>query len=265
MKIIKLYLFSLLFPICSKAQENISMDSVLVAKKTITYSTIISNLREATTYASCKYLNGNGVCFNELKAALQLDVFSYFGIENEYNTELKKSVFTESEDYKSKLFDLKKIKQAYLNDCMYLDITKNEGFQISNYNLDKGAFPFSLGYSDKDDLYYFSKFYEIKSIPFKIFQTNLISGNENLYHRVILLPMSKQDAINFEDIRNQLKCILIFKPKTIIKKDKVLIPGYHNYQFYATTDKVRLILINPTDDKIYFDTNYYLPKEITKK
>jgi len=261
MKIQIFYIWFLLLPLNAIAQRGTLMDSFLIAKTPTTYSSIISNLREG----SCENLQRSEICFDELKAALLLDVVSYYHLEDKYETKLKISAFMETDEYKSKLEDLKKIKQSYLSDCMYLDITKSDAFEISDYNLDLGDFVINLGIDTKGRINYFSQNYEVKSIPFKIVVSNMQGEGEILYNRIILLPMSKKEAISLEDNRSRLKCLMIFKPKTIIKEDHPLFPGYHNYEYYATVDKVRLILIDPSTDKIYLDKNYYLPIAPTKK
>lgn len=257
-----LFLF-LLIP-CNIFAQTESNDSFLVAKSNVTYQSIIDNVKMIDKDINCDNKGKSGVCYYELQNALRLDVIEYFDLSEKYDTELKQSIYKETPEYKGNLEKLKILQQKYLNNCLCLDLTDIEGFEISDYDLTKGGFTIKLGYASKSSLNYFFRYFEIKSIPFKTPISSIYTGVTN-YDRLYFFNVSKQDAVNLEETRSSIKCILIFKPKGLRKETESLIYGYTTDNYYITTDKVRLILIDPNTDKVYLDKNFVLAKSVNKK
>lgn len=240
----------MLLPISLFAQVS-PQDSFLITKLKGDYSLITSQLTKAQDISE------------QFISAFSLDVFTYYNLSNVYDTELKKSLFKETNEYKEKLTNLKQVKKEYLSTCLYLDITKSKGFEISDYDLVKGGVIINFGYEKKAILNVFFDVFEIKSIPFKIQQSNIYTSDYN-YDRTFFFTVPKTDALELENNLESLKCLIIFKPggvKESIRKEDL--GGYiYNYKDqFITMDLVRVILINPNTNKIFIDKNFKIAKK----
>ena len=89
-------------------------------------------INEAVDFASIKNIN----------AILQLDVVSYYGLEDVYGTDLKKQVFKKSQDYADRLTELKKERADLTNKILY--VGSKDSFEYSPYNVSKGEFQFPI-------------------------------------------------------------------------------------------------------------------------
>ena len=72
----------------------------------------------------------------EIKSILNLDVFSYYGLYDKYDTDLKKSVFKKSSEYKEKLNELKILKERLSTNFYYIKINES----LPDYNINKRGF-----------------------------------------------------------------------------------------------------------------------------
>jgi hypothetical protein len=103
--------------------------------------------------------------YNEIVQILSLDVFDYYNLEKQYDTDLKKKVFKESSDYKSLFNELQLKKNNLLSKPSYLDFKpsfadrtsdikydiKNKTFTITNI-LSRGMYKKDYKYIQLDDL-----------------------------------------------------------------------------------------------------------------
>ncbi|MBC7525076.1 MAG: hypothetical protein H7239_11635 [Flavobacterium sp.] len=222
----------------------IKTDSFLIAKTSVNDFLITNTLKE--------------VNFDEISNSLRLDVFSYYELHEKYDTELKKSIFKKSNEYSEKLNELIEIKKSCLNNCRYIEISKEEGFKIYDYDVNKKGFLVNLGFKIKSEVNYFSDKYELKSIPIKISISDSQGMGELYFDRKIFFPCNENDASLLENERDIIKLYVIFKPLGVKKVKNLLFLGY--YDDYITTNFIRFIIINSKTNKIYFDKNFSIPK-----
>lgn len=260
----KIFLFFLL-PLSLAAQTN-QTDSIIKANPKISFRQITTSIPEASDYYSCENLRGNAICFENLEAALALDVFKYYGLEDTYSTPLKKSNYVETQDYKDKLNNLKSIKADYTNKSLYIELDKTEEFKVYDYDLTKGGFYIRLGFMTENEVYFYNKYYELRQLPIKLYLSDFYSPTihlKKLYDRIFFLPIAKDKAVKIEDTSPEnLKMLVIFKP-TSLKRIKLDFP--QDYQNFATTDNIRLLIMNSVTSEIYYDQNFAAPKEPKKK
>lgn len=257
----KFYLL-ILFPLNLFAQTDTKLEEI----KVTSYKSITSITKEASDYYSCQNLRGNAICFENLETALLLDVFKYYNLEDKYPTALTKANYMQTQDYKDKLNTLKIIKTEYTNQNLYIKLNKIEEFKVFNYDLTKGGFYIRLGFMVAEEANFYNKYYSINQLPYKLFISDFYSPTIHLhkmYDRMFFLPIGKEKALEIENASEyNLKMLLLFKP-TGIKKVKLSYPL--EYQNFATTDKIRLVILNSRTSEVYYDKVFFTTKEIKKK
>ncbi len=207
--------------------------------------------------------------YENLINIFSLDVISYYKLKDEYNTQLKVSVFQKSAEYKEKLEELKKIKiktqnayhyvllhkmQAqYTNNQQYSDVCSVE---FGNYIMQKSGFKCKIRYSSNllNSIYDGFKF---PCLPITY------SDKTTWQSKFIFIPMSQQNALDFESTDKENICVLI-----LFKPDGGLITEKTNPSSIAketikkiVINKLRFIVINNKTDKVYFDKIYSIPKK----
>ena len=261
-KLITIFVFYL--SPCFVFAQNGSLESVMRVNTKVAYPSFKEKIKEASDYYSCENYRGNGICFGNLKGALQLDVFEYYSLDDRYSTELQKENFKRTQEYKEKLGELTSIRGGYLEMPLYIELNNSEEFQISDYNLKDGGFYIRTGIKlIPSEFSTYNKYYDLKPLPIK---TNISAyyhpsiNPQKLYDRYLFLPISRDVAPQIEQHRDQIKCIAFFNPLGITKRDN----GFLGYDYFATTDIVRLIVINQETSEIYFDKLYSAIKKNTK-
>lgn len=254
--------FLFLFPLNVFAQTNTQLEEL----KDLSYKSITSTIKEASDYYSCENLRGNAICFENLEAALLLDVFKYYNLEDQYPSALKKATYMETQDYKDKLNKLKIIKTEYTNQNLYIELNKTEEFKVFDYDLSKGGFYIRLGFMVAEEANFYNKYYLINQLPTKLFISDLYSPTiylQKMYDRIFFFPIRKEKALQIENNSTEnIKMLMLFKPMGI-KKVKLSFPL--EYQNFATTDKFRLLILNQSTSAVYYDKVFPTVKETKKK
>lgn len=254
-----------LIPFSLFSQTN-HIDTTNRANHKISFRQITTSIPEASDFYSCENLRGNAICFEVLEGALSLDVFKYYGLEDMYPTAFKKANFMETQDYKDKLNNLKTLKADYTNKSLYIELDKINEFKVYDYDLTNNGFYIRLGFKTEKEAYFYNKYYELKQLPIKLFLSEFYSPAiylKKIYDRIFFLPMMREKAAKFEDVSAEnLKMIVIFKPTTL---KSVQLDFPLDYQNFAITDNVRLLIMNSATSEVYFDHNYTTPKQPKKK
>lgn len=142
-----------------------------------------------------------------LKSIYCLDVYDYFNLDDEYNTELKKKVFEKSQAYKDKLKSLKKLKHEMMTN--YYMFSAGE---IDNYDIKRKGFKLSLGTNLAGVRQGPSKspvegFY-FPSLPTK---KKGIRGLPGVYGESLLLPTDEENGMDIENNKESIRIYFIFK------------------------------------------------------
>jgi hypothetical protein len=206
--------------------------------------------------------NINVVCREELVTIILLDVFKYYDLESLYSSDLKKSVYMQTQDYKDKLRELKLLKREYTSHNLYLELNKNVNFSIGDYDLEKRGFNIYvggdrmgdgfLGFGDEDDKEFIlghrkEIYYQFAQLPIK-------------KRRNFFFPISKQKALEIENsTSDDMKMILLFKPLSVTQfKSK----KYFNYtETFISTNKVEVIILDSATSTLYYRKSFVNSKK----
>lgn len=220
------------------------------------YESIQTTFKEAVLRCG-EIENENIVCREKLVSAILLDVFKYYDLESTYSSDLKKSAYKETQDYKEKLRVLNLLKSKYISHTIYLELNKNVNFSIGDYDLKKGGFNVYLdddyiGYgNDKERLFgHREPYYLFTQLPVKRLS--------------FFFPVNKKKALEIENsIAGDVKFIFLFKPVSVVKiKSK----RYFNYmETFIITDSVEVVILNSATSSLYFNKSYYKVKEAKRK
>lgn len=220
-----------------------------------TLSDLTANAKEAT---------------DQLEAIYDLDVFHYFNLYD-YDTELKQSVFKKTEEYQTKLAELKIAKAEMLKTTYYTSLT--EAFSsYTNYDLKRKGFEINLGSNwgmgtmsartPKSINGFLFKGLPSKQVPEPLFGQGV--NSEKLF-----LPMTEEAGLEIENDKENIEVYFFFTPtgkeKTVFK----FLNSDHNW--YNIThndlkaDKVRIVVAHKSTGKIYLDKTYTYQPPAPKK
>jgi hypothetical protein len=181
----------------------------------------------------------------KINQILLLDVYGYYdfktgtsGYSEKYNTELKRKVFEQSEEYGEKLDHLKNLRQQMFQTVFWGYIRNpSSGNALGKYNLQKKTFTFRL--------------------------EPLLFGNDSDGGKIIFednktftMRVDEKTALEIEDNRDvQINVYFMFNEKFVKKKQDAA-------YFYYNIDKMRVVVSNDKTGKIYYDESIpegYLP------
>jgi len=220
----------------------------------------------------------------DFQAIFELNIYEFYNLNTEYNSELKKQVFEKTNDYQNYRNELIQKRNEILSNFYYhkgFNRVSGETFTtkrmnlngtthlVVNYDLKKKGFPISIG----DVLpYYCSVSFmpktishlEFPSLPTsKVFDRT--ANSENSYREIFLINVSEEVALEMENNRSNIETLLLFQIKGIEKrklndidfrKDKGNNNGCKELVDVFTTKNLKLIVYNKSTNKIYFDKVY---------
>lgn len=198
-------------------------------------------------------------------SAMQQNVFNYFLLNEIYNTELKKSVFKKTSDYKTLSDSLIKLKNSLLK-TTYYQIGLNNVYDFSiEYDMKKKGFMVAIG----SVLPYHClpaflpkviggiKFGQLNILK----KYNLESNSDNSYTQYLFVPMPEEQAIELENEKDNVEYLLVFNVQgfeTASYNDTDFIKD-HQPNCKATLTKggdLRFIIYNEKSKRIYSDKLY---------
>ena len=187
----------------------------------------------------------------ELGAIFNLDVISHYKIKG-YNTDLKRELFKETDEYKQYEKELKDYRDVVKNTTFYY-IQKISG----NYNTEKGGFLY------EKELYEggYVKFpgfvncgtlcieYATKRFPKnKLEIIKRLGGRDYFYNQRIYLPVNdKQTALKIEDAGNNRGVLFLFKIESI-KREEILF----STQDFILTRTEGIYIVNTQTGEVYY-------------
>lgn len=194
----------------------------------------------------------------EICEILKLDIFDYFQLGRKYDTELKKKVFMESDEYKEYLKKIKQEKSKIENSFFYIQINplfKCHSYQKGEYSIkDKGFYIKTCWNMDYDFPHKIDKNYiYFKALPSKL-KTETYFGETSKWEE-FFIPLSESDGINIENDSNNCSYIVIFKINGLetVRWDNV----FADWKItLPRVNKLRLVILNNKTQKIYFDKIY---------
>lgn len=213
-----------------KQQALITAVALIIAVTTIQAQSVIQIKSTATELASKGINKGSRFYFgtnqdsdqkNKLTAILNLDVIQYFDLHDKYNSDLKKKLFKESEDYKSKLDELKAIKAEVLDKTFYLDFDPNFKYRNDQlkYNLETKDFYINteIDFENKNKLSV-PQFDQLTlttrpgmgvSVKYRDYETQ--NGNRYSEERIYFKVGEEETALKIEENAMNVRIIFILK------------------------------------------------------
>lgn len=164
------------------------------------------------------------------------DVMTYFNLNNEYETPLKKSNFMKSAEYRGLSDSLNKLRESFKNKICFITFNgKNENDKVQ-YDLKSKGFYFYTGYNYYPNLKSLPNCYEggeefkVK-IKFSNLQTPIRNNKLSDYDKLtglkpspmshIFIPMSTETGEEIESASNYPRVYIVFQPVSIIKNKEV--------------------------------------------
>jgi hypothetical protein len=200
-----------------------------------------------------------------------------------FDSELKRTVFSQSSTYKELLNKLTQIKTHYLSDVFYF-IGSDNGFSINEFienfttKNDNGSAVFKVNYDLKSKGFYvgittvlpyhcLSSFSPktIRGIEFKQLKTYKEYGlfqSPNSYKEYLFFPIDMDNGLEMENNRESVDMLLIFNVKgmgTSTFADKDFLNDNHGKACQVRLVKggnLRIVVYNKKTDKVYFDKLY---------
>lgn len=197
--------------------------------------------------------------FEKLVGILNLDVFEYFSLKNQYNTDAKKTAFRESEDFRAKYLNLEKVRADLLTVTWYLDFEpdyldeksisirydpETKSYAVSN-NVSLGAYYDKPGYLQFDHLLF--------RCPsgMTISKRNVNYACVDVVEQTISFIIDDESEVSkIEQNRNSLRLLFIFRFTGISQlpgKESNLISS----DFYLLTELQKVVVYNTLNNEIY--------------
>jgi hypothetical protein len=195
------------------------------------------------------------------------NVFTYFELDEEYSSPLKKSNFVKSADYKILSDSLVKLKAEFKNTSFYVSLKGVDVNDKSEYNLKAGGFYFDTQssyfqhvlqpkntYEGEDDIKL--RFLNLNTVVIKEKQDEYdrLTGIPAIPEQHIFIPCSSKIGELIEDGSSTPEVYIFFKPNSMLHNKQVdsTLSTVYNFKYeyvdYLNVTVQRIIVA--VDDKI---------------
>lgn len=193
---------------------------------------------------------------NQFENLLNLDVVGYFNLSDEYNTELKRKYFKETDEYKQLYQQLKDEYNQIINSYFYMPIyivcSENK------YNLQKQSFRFRNSEPDEFHFGYNSGYLQFNNICVKkpsnvaLIENRISTGYETFMEQLYYIPVrNEKSALQIEDNCSSVSLMYILKIEGIEKRrTSIFITNY------IKTVVKNILIFNRDTEEIYFNQAY---------
>lgn len=197
--------------------------------------------------------------FKKIRSILNLDVLEYYDLKKQYDTDLKKKVFKDSDEYKSKLAELEKKKADLKQTTYYLDFepTYYERNNLIKYDLNSKTFEVTNEiYSD--DFYNKPNYLQFDQIIFKC-PTGIMNerkqfeaGGVDFIRQNIKFKIEDEAlALKIEENRSNLKLLFVFKFTEATPFEGVDFFGRKTTLYALANTLEKVIVYNSSTGEIY--------------
>lgn len=194
----------------------------------------------------------------EISSILNTDVFKYYNLKDQYNTELKKKNYKSTADYQEKLNDLKSLKKELCSKTYYLDFDpfyyeKNNTFK---YNLNTRTFTLT-NVIYKDEMYNGANIIQFDNIILSLVkgisirrETYSSGGVDFIRQKIDFKISDEQVAEIIEENRSDIKILFVFRFTNALNYpgkffgSSVTVPGMNG-------KLLKVIMYDSTNGKIY--------------
>lgn len=216
--------------------------------------------------------------FREIKNILNLNVFGYYNIGEEYNTELKRKVYKNSEEYKGKLSELQDKKKELKNTLYYLDFEPAyyERNNLIKYNLSSKYFAVT-NQVYADEFYNKPSCVQFDQIVFKCPNGTTVDRSlirptsvEFIEQRFKFKIVDEALALRIEEDRSKLKLLFVFKFTEAVPYLGLDVFGRETTMYALLNTPVKVMAYNSETDEVYYTYNRFdipkvVPKTVPKK
>jgi len=241
-----IYLFSLGTSFSQLTIEEIKRNSVLIKGEL-----------DANDYVQLNDYIMDRMQERELSSLLASNVFWYYNLTG-LDSDLKKKVFTETDEYKSKLAELNQIKSEVLKRDYYLDFEIADYEKKSfKYNLSTNTFPFTI--SSSLSAFYNDSFLQFDNICFRkplgllLKNSKFRSGQIDVVKQYIDIKVTDEKiALKIEENVNDVKILFLFKfvsAKEFINSP--FVSGYGTREYHLLTNLNKVIVYNSQNGEVY--------------
>jgi len=189
------------------------------------------------------------ITLNELAAIIETDVVRYFGLHNTYNSELKRSVFMETEDYKGLRDELTAIREYVINSYFYIPIRIS---CYDKYDLSSKTFKYST--STLDGFFYSTNYLQYgdlcirKPNNFRYEERTTFGGSNYFFTQRYSVPVpNPSNALKIEENCNHSMQMYLFKLDNTATKRNAL--GFNSTFVLASPSQY--IIFNNNNGEIY--------------
>ncbi len=192
----------------------------------------------------------------DIISILNIDVVNYYGLDEEYDSELKRKVFSQTSDYKSKYKELKQIHDYIMESYFYMSV-KNGCFYKYDMKLKSFKFRTSsmLGVFLSFYSYSYLQFDDLclsKPNNFKFDEGKIFGGTNYFIEQNYFVPVPQErTALEIEENCDNINLMFIFKLSSVKTSNST---GISLDYIIGKTHQV--ILYNSKNDKIYSRYTY---------
>ena len=194
----------------------------------------------------------------EISGILASNVFWYYNLSS-YDSDLKRKVFSESEEYKSKLTELNQIKSDLLKQDYYLELEIAD-YEKRSFKYDLNSKTFSFTISSYQSAFYNDSYLQFDNICFRtptgIFLKNskFHSGQVDVVKQFISINVADERiALKIEENVDDMRILFLFKFSSA--KEFINYPfgpgGYGTREYYLLTNLNKAIVYNSRTGEVY--------------
>ena len=195
----------------------------------------------------------------KISSILELDVYRYNDLTYQYNSDLKRKVFKESDDYKTKEAELQKRKADLLTETYYLDFEPSyyERNNLIKYDLQSKTFNVSNSIYKNID-YNKTGFVQFDELIIKTPQgisvnkkTKNIGGVDFIEQDIHFKILDEATALKIEESSSDLRLLFIFTFSGTAEYQGKDILGNPEKKVAPITSLAKVIVYNSQDKEIY--------------
>lgn len=186
---------------------------------------------------------------DKLHSQLRNDIYEYYGLSKTYDTDLKKKMFSSTDEYKDKANQLKisndevRSKKHFISLKAY-DFYKN---RASNYLIDKKGFLILTEESEYmfSNSPYLIEYATFSSLPFNVKKSTDHNGYTTAYMS-FFIEANEEQGLKIENNKDNIKIIIAFNIKGASPKHYKVLIADCPVQVYFVNDKTGEIYIEKT-------------------
>lgn len=197
--------------------------------------------------------------FKKIRSILKLDVFEYYDLNKQYDSDLKKKVFKDSDEYKEKLADLEKKKSELKQTTYYLDFepTYYERNNLIKYDLTSKTFTvkneiYTDNFYNKPNYIQFDQIIIKAPIGITVDRSQFQAGGVDFIRQSIKFKIDNEAlALKIEENRSNLRLLFVFKFTDAIAFEGLDFFGRKTTLYGLANTLEKVVVYNSSTGEIY--------------